>query len=234
MQTPTVRCDWGQKGIEFLLEQTDVFILIDVLCFTTCVDVAVARGALVYPYVWNDLSSAEFVERTGATMAVSSQKEGFSLSPASLTAIPAGTKLVLPSPNGSTLSKMTGNVTTLAGCLRNASAVAAVARGLGQRISVIAGGERWKDQTLRVAVEDGLAAGAIIAALDGENSPEAEWVRLAYEGAKDRLGWFLEETLSGQELLDRNRREDIRLAGMLNVSSCVPILRDGAYRPYPG
>jgi 2-phosphosulfolactate phosphatase len=229
---PLVHCEWGQKGIESLIDRTDVFIVIDVLCFTTCVDVAAARGALVYPYVWNDPSTADFVEKTGAVMANSTRKEGFSLSPASLISIPAGTKLVLPSPNGSTLSRMTGDVPTLAGCLRNSRAVAVAARKLGRRISVIAGGERWKDSTLRVSIEDGLAAGAIISELGGENSPEAELARLAFEAAKERLDWFLENSLSGLELIERNRREDIRLAGQLNVSTCAPILREGAYVPF--
>lgn len=226
---PLVRCEWGRKGIEALMEDTDVFIIIDVLCFTTCVDVAAARGAAVYPFAWNDYRSVEFAEQVGGVLAGSSRKEGFSLSPASLVNIPAGTKLVLPSPNGSTLSVSTGDVPTLAGSLRNANAVAAAAREMGERISVIPGGERWKDQTLRPAIEDYLGAGAVISALAGENAPEAELARLAYEGARERLMWFLETTYSGQELIERGRAEDIRLAGQLNVSACVPLLRDHAY-----
>ncbi len=229
---PVVRCEWGQKGLESLLGQTDVFVIIDVLSFTTSVDIAVSRGALVYPYIWNDVSSAEFAQAHGASQAVSTRKAGFSLSPSSLTSIPAGTRLVLPSPNGSTLSKMTAEVPTLAGCLRNARAVARAARRLGERISVIAAGERWKDQSLRLAIEDGLAAGAIIAELEGENSAEAELARLGFIAARERLEWYLENSLSGQELIERGRREDIRLAGAWNVSDCAPLLREGAFYPF--
>ena len=164
----TVHCEWGEQGIEHTKDATDVFVIVDVLSFTTCVDVATGRGALVYPYRWMDMSSIEFAQKIGGIVGVSTRKTGFSLSPASLVDIPAGTRLVLPSPNGSTLSVLASEKPTLAGCLRNARAVARAAMRLGDRITVIAGGERWPDGSLRPAVEDWLGAGAVIAHLQAE------------------------------------------------------------------
>ena len=67
--------------------------------------------------------------------------------------IPADVRLVLPSPNGATLSLETGELPTFTGCLRNAQAVAQALQGIGPKISLIPAGERWKDGSLRPAVE---------------------------------------------------------------------------------
>jgi 2-phosphosulfolactate phosphatase len=229
MNQPEIRCEWGAPGIERLRDQTDVYIIVDVLSFTTCVDIAVSRGAWIYPYVWNDLTSAEFVKQIGGTMAVTSRSPGFSLSPLSLLEIPAGTKLVLPSPNGSTLSLRTGQVPTLAGCLRNARSVAQATQKMGQRISVIPGGELWKDGGLRVAVEDWLGAGAIIANLNGETSAEAELASRAFKSSIEGLRDLLLRSISGQELIERGRVRDVHLAAELNISTAAPRLIERAY-----
>ena len=73
----------------------------------------------------------------------------FSLAPASLRDIEPGTKLVLPSPNGSTLAYAARNLgakAIIAGCLRNA---AAVANSIEGPVAVIAAGERWPDGSIR-------------------------------------------------------------------------------------
>ena len=229
MSSARVSCEWGADGIAHLIDDTDVFVIIDVLSFTTSVDIAVSRGAVVYPYGWNDLTSIEFAARVGATLSVSSRTPGYSLSPASLVEIPGGTKLVLPSPNGSTLSLQTGNIPTLAGCIRNARAVARAAMKIGERISVIAGGERWKGGGVRVAIEDWLGAGAVIAALEGELSIEAELARSLFLSTQERIFHCLEKSFSGQELIQRGRAFDVALAADANCSSSVPILRDSAF-----
>jgi 2-phosphosulfolactate phosphatase len=45
-----VRCEWGLAGIEHLGRDVDVIIVVDVLSFSTCVDVACSRGAVILPY----------------------------------------------------------------------------------------------------------------------------------------------------------------------------------------
>lgn len=228
----TIRCEWGARGVSALQPASDVIIIVDVLSFSTCVDVAVSNGAIIYPYPTNDQSAEQFAASIPATLAHSRQSNqaGYSLSPASLQAITPGTRLVLPSPNGATLSHTTGTTPTLAGCLRNARAVARAAQSLGRRISVIPAGERWADGSLRPAIEDWLGAGAIIAELTADRSPEADAARHTFMNGEDDLRRLLTQCSSGRELIGRGFAEDVALAAELNVSNCAPLLRDGAYQ----
>jgi 2-phosphosulfolactate phosphatase len=98
-----LRCEWGLAGVQTLAPISDVLIVVDVLVFSTAVDIAVARGASVLPYRWRDSSAEAFAKSKGALLASPRSAGGYSLSPLSLQSIPAGTALVLPSPNGSTL-----------------------------------------------------------------------------------------------------------------------------------
>jgi len=227
-----VRCEWAAHGITTLGPDSDVIVIVDVLSFSTCVDVAVGNGALVYPYRWHDHSAEQFAAARHALLAHARQRDsaGYSLSPASLRTIPAGTGLVLPSPNGATLSQATGTIPTIAGCLRNACAVAHMARKIGERISIIPAGERWSDGSLRPAIEDWLGAGAIIAHLSGTRSPEAELAYRAFLDAQSDLVRYLTECSSGRELCGRGFPEDVLIAAALNVSDCVPLLCEGAYQ----
>lgn len=154
-------------GLTYLGPNSDAIVIIDVLSFSTCVDIAVANGATVYPYRWRDASADVYATSRGAIAASCRQGTGYSLSPASLRHIPPGTRLVLSSPNGSTLSLSTGAVHTFAGYLRNADAIAQTLPQYGNRFSLIPAGERWPDGSLRFAVEDLLGAGAMIHHLPG-------------------------------------------------------------------
>jgi 2-phosphosulfolactate phosphatase len=228
-----VRCEWGAAGIAQLAPVSDVIVVVDVLSFSTSVDIAVSNGATVYPYRWQDASAAAYAASVGALVAGDrSAQVGFSLAPSSLRTIRAGTRLVLPSPNGATLSLTTGAVATIAGCLRNAAAVARVCERLGRRVSVIPAGERWPDGSLRPAIEDLIGAGAIIAQLAGMRSPEAEVARQAFLQAQPDLAWYLAQCGSGRELAVRGYADDLALAAALNQSTTVPLFRDGAYISY--
>ena len=226
-----IKCEWGLPGIEHLSPYSDVIIIVDVLSFSTCVDVAVKNGALVYPYRWRDGTAEAFTASIGGTLARSRrQAQGTcSLSPVSLLDIPAGTRLVLPSPNGSALSTATGQLPTFAGCLRNARAVAAAAEQIGKRISVIPAGEKWPDGSLRPAIEDLIGSGAIISCLSGKRSPEAEIAVATFTSAQSRLLQTLQQCGSGRELIDIGFGSDIDLAVALNQSDCAPLLCEGAY-----
>jgi 2-phosphosulfolactate phosphatase len=226
-----VRCEWGAQGVAALAPVCDVLIVVDVLSFSTCVDIATARGALVYPYRFRDETAERYAVELGATLARPGRTAGagYSLSPHSLLAIPAGARLVLPSPNGATLTLAAGGVPTLAGCLRNARAVALAAARFGRRVGVIAAGERWADGGLRSAIEDWLGAGAIIGHLPGERSPEAELARQSF-AACAALGRVLHACGSGRELVGRGFAEDVALAAALDQSDCAPLLIDGAYQ----
>lgn len=225
-----VRCEWGEMGIAQLAPISDVVILVDVLSFSTCVEIATSQGAMVHPYGWKDESVHEFAQSISAELAGTRGSKAYSLSPNSMLALGRGTQIVLPSPNGSALSLATGKTPTLTGCLRNARAIAQAAMTYGPHIAVIPAGERWTDGTLRPAFEDFIAAGAIISYLQGRLSPEAQAAALAYQGVRHNLTWSMEHCGSGRELVERGFKQDVVLAAQLNMSDCVPTLMDGAYK----
>ena len=63
----SARFEWGPAGAQALAAGVDVLVIVDVLSFTTAVEVAVARGARVYPYQHRDDSAATFARSIGAT-----------------------------------------------------------------------------------------------------------------------------------------------------------------------
>lgn len=227
-------CEWGPEGARRFDGYVSAIIVVDVLSFSTCIDIAVSRGAIVFPFRFRDRAAAKQAANSlGAELAGprGSADDTYSLSPASLASIAPGTKLVLPSPNGSTISSTARSVPVLTGCLRNACAVArrAIDVANGNPIAVIPAGERWPDGSLRPAIEDLIGAGAIIDELGLPCSPEAEVARQAFRTAKSDLASFLHECVSGQELLDLGYPEDVDLAIELNSSSAAPQLIEGAY-----
>jgi len=230
----SVLAEWGMVGVEVLRERVSVLIIVDVLSFSTAVDVAVSRGAVVYPSPYGDPDTAQVAaDQVGAVLAQPRRAAGgqLSLSPGSLWAVPAGTKLMLPSPNGSRLSLAGGNTPVMAGCLRNAAAVARAARDMakGGLVGVIPAGERWPDGSLRPAIEDLLGAGAIIHYLAVPCSSEAQVAREAFRSAADDLAPLIRTSISGRELVDRGYSGDVEIALQLEVSTCVPLLIEEAY-----
>src|SRR5262245_42535737 len=228
----TARFEWGQTGLDAVAPGCAAIIIVDVLSFSTCIDIATARGAAVLPYPWRNDAAAEFAAANGAVLA--SRKRvvtgGYSLSPASLVEIPAGTRLVLPSRNGAVQCLHAAHLApTLTACLRNCVAVAEHARGLGGPIAVIASGERWPDDTMRAAWEDLIGAGAVLAHLPGPHSPEARTAIEAFIQAEPELPRLLRECASGRELREHGFAEDVELAAQCGVSNSVPILEGVAF-----
>jgi 2-phosphosulfolactate phosphatase len=225
-----IEMEWGFHGVEQLAPAADVCIIVDVLSFTTCVEIAVNREAIVYPFFGEYEDARAYGRSLNAEVASRQRDSGLALSPNSLREIPAGTRLVLPSPNGSRLSLATGATPTLAGCLRNARAIAEYAMELGRQIALIPAGERWPDASLRPSLEDLIGAGAILEHLEGVPSTEAQLARDAWNGANENVRQLLLDCVSGRELVDRGFKADVLLAAESNISRCVPLLRDGAYR----
>ncbi|WP_225943956.1 2-phosphosulfolactate phosphatase [Actinophytocola algeriensis] len=236
-----LRVEWGLDGVRALGPRCAVLVVVDVLVFTTTVDVALGRGARVLPLPWHDERAAEAAKAAGAVLTPSGLDEsighaGWSLRPSSLTELPPDVLLGISSPNGATLSAVAAETgaTVLAGCLRNASAVGAAAAAIaGDRpIGVIAGGERWRpQQTLRPSVEDYLGAGAIAAAVTGRAAPssEAELAAVSYRAVADRIPAVLADSVSGRELVAAGVPDDVKLAGDVDVSAVVPVLVNGAF-----
>lgn len=226
-----IRCEWGEHGVAVLAPISDVVIIVDVLSFSTTVDIAVQRGATVFPFRWKDDRARTFAESMQAELADPARaKSRYSLSPKSLANIPAGTRIVLPSPNGATLTLAAKPRPVVAGCLRNARAVALAAAGYGHAVALIAAGERWKDDmTLQPSYEDLVGAGAIIQHLAGSRSPEAASAVAAFVDAKVALAENLRRCISGRELIERGYPEDVELAAQLDVSDCEPTFDGEAF-----
>jgi 2-phosphosulfolactate phosphatase len=214
-------------------------VVVDVLRFTTAVCAALEAGAVVLPYRWADDAAGQYAAEHQALLAGRRENGEMSLSPTDLLRAAAGTRLVLPSPNGAALAFAAhdhGARHVLAGCLRNASAVALAARrlaGADGSIAVIAAGERWHGATgpIRPAVEDLLGAGAVLAALDPAGSvsaprcsAEASAARAAFTGARPRLIDHLRDCSSGRELIARGCDDDVAVASALDVTDVVPVL----------
>jgi 2-phosphosulfolactate phosphatase len=233
------RFDWGPAGAAELARVCSVLVVVDVLSFSTAVDIAVSRGTRVHPFPWNDQARA-YADRLGAAVAVGrmqvSADQPWSLSPANLQHAPAVDRLVLPSPNGATICSAAAStgVPVVAACLRNAPAVA---RWLHTHdhgtptmaVGVIAAGELWPDGTLRPCVEDLLGAAAVLDGLSMLGAPlsvEAA-VTLAALASVRNVPAAVRRCVSGQELIQRGFADDVRLAVQTGTSHTVPVMTDG-------
>ncbi len=160
-----VRFEWGPTAAARLAPEAQCLVVVDVLSFTTAVSICVSRGMTVFPHHW-DLAAAEgFAAAHDAELAVRRREVAvdrpWSLSPAVLSTAPVTPRLVLPSPNGSTISAAAADAgaVVVAACLRNAGAVGRwlVAGGYGASahpVLIMAAGERRSDGSLRPALED--------------------------------------------------------------------------------
>ncbi|HEY3265928.1 MAG TPA: 2-phosphosulfolactate phosphatase [Armatimonadota bacterium] len=228
-QSPYSICfEQGPAGLAALRPGVDAVVIVDVLSFTTCVDVALARRAFVVPCASRE-EAAALTQTRGAILAGARDTGGYSLSPSSLLALPEGTRLILTSPNGAVLSLAARDIPCFAGCFRNAESVARAASSVGPRVAVIAAGERWPDGSLRPAVEDMLGAGAVIHHLLGPKSPEAELAESAFLRFRDRLADTLHDCSSGRYLVERGYARDVDIAAAYNVSATAPRLLSGAF-----
>lgn len=240
-----VRLEWGPIGADRIVEPDCLAVVVDVLSFTTALTVAVQVGAEVYPYAWHRQDLGTYAAARDAHHAVgryeaqrSDSLTSVSLSPRSL-AVSSGLKrLVLPSPNGSTISfRLRDSGATVVGVsLRNRAAVAAwldaaLEDDPARVLALVAAGERWDDGSLRPAVEDLWGCGALLAGLRDrgadvlrEASPEAHVALAAYDAVADDLEAGLVACDSGQELVRAGFRDDVVDAAQLDVSAVVPVL----------
>lgn len=226
-----IRFEWGLDGAKNLSPNTDIVIIVDILSFSTCIDIAVSQGAQVHPFLFKNDNAVEFAKSIGAKLAIPTRsKTELCLSPATMKLLKPNDKVVLPSPNGSSISFETKAPVILCGSLRNASSVATYAQENGKKILVIASGEKWKtNDLLRPALEDQIGAGSILALLKGKKSPEAHATIAVFEYAKPNLKSVIQDCSSGRELLERGYPEDIDLASELDASASIPLLRNNAF-----
>lgn len=198
-----VRFEWGAAGLD-RLALADVVVVVDVLRFSTTVADRVGAGESV-PLD----EAAHAVSLNGAAVAAHAAATG---------------------------------ATVFLGCLRNAAATARavlaeqVRRGGRTSIAVIAAGElasRDVGAALRFAVEDQLGAGAVIDALGAlgvdHTSPEAAAACESFRGLRGAVRHLLTASGSGQELLDRDARDEVLHAAQTDAVAVAAVLRDGVF-----
>jgi 2-phosphosulfolactate phosphatase len=234
-----IRFDWGITGARALVADArpgDVAVVVDVLSFTTTLTVAVESGIEVLPFPWKAEEARTYAERRGAVLARGRREKtaagSVSLSPASFAQAARVDRVVLPSPNGSTIAfALAGaGVTVVGACLRNASAVAGLLAGVEGRVSVLAAGERWPDGSLRPAVEDLWGAGAVLAGLAADDtSPASQAAVAAYAVVQEQISRALSDCASGRELIQAGFARDVEIAAEVDVSRVVPVLRGEAF-----
>jgi 2-phosphosulfolactate phosphatase len=223
--------EWGPQGLRLLSETCECVVIVDVFSFSTSVAVAVSRGAAVWPHSGHERAE-ELARAIDATLVRGrNMREGRTLSPASLLEVDEGERLIMPSDNGSVISHaaLMSGLTVVAGCLRNASAVAEWLSGRFSTVGLVPAGEEWPDGAMRVCYEDLIGAGAIAAGIadrvgDTCMSPDAKAAAAAFRSRSS-----LADAPSGRELVERGFGDDVRLAEEVDVDPVVPVLRDGRY-----
>lgn len=232
--TYDVRVGWGPTGAASIA--TPVTVVVDVLSFTTTLTVAMERGMTVYPFRWKDERAVAYAEARDAVLAQGrSARTGVSLSPLSVRAATGVERLVLPSPNGSTIALgLAADGSRVVGAsLRNRSAVARWLADQPRPIGIVPAGERLPDGSLRPAVEDLWGAGAVVAALVDLGvpglSPEARVAEHAFRAVEPQLAAELHACASGRELAGMGFSGDVAVAAELDRSEVVPVLVGDAF-----
>ncbi|MHC5037908.1 MAG: 2-phosphosulfolactate phosphatase [Planctomycetota bacterium] len=233
---PIVHFEWGLQGVENLASRFDATVIVDVLSFSTAVEVAVTGGAVILPLKHRDTNAAELAKNRNAALAVPrtavDDAHPFSLSPQAYRSVKRGQRIALPSPNGATLSLAASarcpHVYT--GGLRNASRMARTVKQHGKRILVIGAGERWPDGHLRPAFEDLVGAGAILSHFETRDcSPEALAASNAFRASSANLKEDLLRCISGKELIEMGFEKDVEIAAELDAGGSTPQLVHGEF-----
>lgn len=238
------RChlEWGAEGARQAGERGDIVVVVDTLSFSTAVITAVQRGAVVYPCPEGE-DARTLARQVGAEVAVARHRvpaEGkYSLSPQTYTAIEAGARIVLPSLNGGGCVRAAEQAPyVLIGALVNAAAVAErlsmQMRESDMNATIVACGEIESNSTgrtyLRMAVEDYLGAGAVLAQLASKLTVEARVCREAFMSCREDLKAIMGGCRSALDLRERGYGEDVDWAARQDSCRSVPVLTNGLLR----
>ena len=197
-----VRFDWGSTGFQALAAQADVVIVADALAAVPEAEAVAVPEA--------DAEAVPVAAPVADAEADADDEHGDS------------TKLAARR--------------VIAASLNNRTAVAEwvlarqAEKGARFSIAVIAVGERRPDGTSRFAVEDFLAAGAVIDALSSLGidhcSPEAAAASAAFVGLRQALRHLVGASETGLALAARGRQSEVRAASRLDDSSEVTAFED--------
>ncbi|MFF7291608.1 2-phosphosulfolactate phosphatase [Microbacterium sp. NPDC008134] len=132
-----------------------------------------------------------------------------------------------------------GGATVLVGGIRNATAVARTVQAIQEErqartsVALIAAGERDGSNDVRFAVEDHLAAGAIIAALTDlgidHTAPDAAVAAEGFRALRRALGHLISASGSARDSADA---EAVAAASRLDAVSAVPVFRDRVFTAF--
>lgn len=242
---PFITIDWACDGLTYALERQDIVVIVDTLRFSSAVVTAVAHGYTIIP-AQDRVQGRILAEKENAVLAQRSDESGVSISPGSFVAHAgsANKTVVLPSPNGGKCSaQVKKSDDAYIGCFLNAQAlselVTALAYAREKDVTVIACGEQRSikngerivyipEQGYRVfALEDYLAAGAIITYASLHRSAEAEVSARAFAASKNDLVQLLRDSFSGRYLVERGMTIDIDHAAQMNMYNVVPQVLGG-------
>lgn len=230
---------WGLAGAEHAAGAgAGTAVVVDVLSFATTVTVAADLGVAVLPHAWTSSAAAHALAH-GATLARGRHQAGpgeVSLSPVSLRLATGVHRLVLPSPNGSTICAALdrAEVEVAVACLRNATAAGRWLAAAPGPTVVVAAGEHWSDGTLRPALEDLLGAGAVLAAAAAAGArldADAHAAVAAYDEARGDLAGRVRSSASARELDETGFAADVAVALEVDTSALVPVLDEGMFLP---
>jgi len=219
----------GAAGAALFASSGRVVVVCDVLSFSTCVSVATARGVHIWPHAWRDDSAVSRAAELDAELA-GPRGGPVSLSPATMHNVEPGRHVLLPSPNGAACCLAAADAAAaavVAGCLRNASAVARWCRSRGLDVGLVAAQEQWSDGGMRPAYEDWVGAGAIAARLGEGGADLGAEAHAAALAARARRPFA--DVSSGIELIDAGFADDVAMAEAEDADDVVPLLVGGQF-----
>ncbi|BBA95572.1 hypothetical protein RVR_483 [Actinacidiphila reveromycinica] len=227
-------------GARLAAERGDAVVVVDVLSFSTTLDVAVSRDFTCHVYSGAEIDAMGGLQAAADSMGARPLSKRrrvppgqVSLSPQSLLHAEPGQRVLFTSLNGAAAAGAAAAAPALlVGGLRNATACArAVARLLDEqvarRVTVVACGEHWSStqphvEGMRPSLEDWIGAGVICDRLAQEGrtlSPEAQ---VAAGAARSPGPAVLADCVSARELVAAGFDDDVALALQVDVSGVVP------------
>jgi len=240
----SVDVGWFVNGLREV--RADVYVVIDVLRFSTTVATALAYG-FKEVYVFSDLSKAvEFARVSGAPLAA--EVEGIKPVSADLDNSPTGIidyvskygvgngKLVIRTTSGALIVNEAINLglrNVFIGSLVNAKFVAEVLKELKPlSIGMICAGFRRS----KFAIEDFLGAGAITYELtkvtDVSLGDEAIAALHTYLSLRDKILEVIKSGRGGSFLWHTGRDKDVIFASRVNAINIVPVLSNNVIRAF--
>ncbi len=192
-----VHCSWAFDDNYEILSQYDVIIVVDVLLFSTHLDLSFSSGQRTSKDFYYEDSTIRLIDIEEMTD-------------------------YLPSNLIHKLNQTEAFV--IFGCLRNARAVATAARLLGKNILIMPVGDKFEGE-VKPCSEDMLGAGAIISYLQQKTlSPESEGALAVYNSSKKYLHDVVLLSGKAKELISEGYELEIELACKFNKSKFVAML----------